>query len=99
MADQIAEGAQPSHLLSKEQRYNIILRLHSDDCLPLGYKKNIREAEKQRDYSSIDELWSIKCEASLPHDNHMERLWQYYTTPPLGGETAKYTQEQFDWSS
>jgi len=29
----------------------------------------------------------------------MERLWQYYTTPPVGGEAARYTQEQFDWSS
>jgi len=86
------ENGKP-HKFTKQQRYSLIRGIYKDPNKTLEEKEEYLKAEMQIDYSDVDELRKLQCQACLPDDANKEALWDQYVN------RTDMSQSQFSNSS
>ena len=70
------DGREIEHKLNKSQRYRIIKKIFANKSVNLEEKETLLQAEMQIDYSDVDELQKIACQACIPDLANKEKLWE-----------------------
>lgn len=63
---------------TKKQRYSIIRGIYKNQNKTLEEKEEYLNVEMKIDYSDVDELRKLQCQACLPDDENKETLWLQY---------------------